>query len=135
MSITFLCLIILQTVIVTAVTLVITSQLAKRNQAILGVVLALCLIALVELILQWTVSAGIQDCLQRACASAGQPPDCHIAEFGCTEWSGLSRFIYMAVGVVDLAAYLIGGVIVLLAVRRRRNNPPPEEPTAVEDRV
>jgi hypothetical protein len=93
MSINFLCLLILQTAIVTALALAIISHFAKRNRTILGVILAFGIIALVELILQWTVSASIQDCLRRACASAGQPPDCQIAEFGCTEWSGLARFI------------------------------------------
>jgi len=124
MSITFLCLLILQVAIVTTLTLALTSQFAKRNKTILGVILALGIIALVELILQWTVSASIQDCLRRACASAGQPPDCQIAEFGCTEWSGLSRFIYFVVGIVDLMIYIIGGVILLLRNRWQQNASP-----------
>ena len=124
MSITFLCLLILQVAIVTTLTLALTSQFAKRNKTILGVILALGIIALVELILQWTVSASIQDCLRRACASAGQPPDCQIAEFGCTEWSGLSRFIYFVVGFVDLVVYIIGGVILLLRNRWQQNASP-----------
>jgi len=124
MSITFLCLLILQVAIVTTLTLALTSQFAKRNKTILGVILALGIIALVELILQWTVSASIQDCLRRACASAGQPPDCQIAEFGCTEWSGLSRFIYFVVGIVDLMVYIIGGVILLLRNRWQQNASP-----------
>ena len=124
MSITFLCLLILQVAIVTTLTLALTSQFAKRNKTILGVILALGIIALVELILQWTVSASIQDCLRRACASAGQPPECQIAEFGCTEWSGLSRFIYFVVGIVDLMVYIIGGVILLLRNRWQQNASP-----------
>jgi hypothetical protein len=124
MSITFLCLLILQAAIVTGLALAITSQFAKRNRTILGVILALGIIALVELILQWTVSASIQDCLRRACASAGQPPDCQIAEFGCTEWSGLSRFIYFVVGIVDLVLCIIGGVILLLRNRWQQHASP-----------
>src|SRR5512135_3114244 len=119
MSITFLCLLFLQMAIVTAGALVITRQLANKGKAILGVILALGLIAVVELVLQWTVSAGIQDCLRQACLSAGLPPDCQISQFGCTEWSGMSRFVYMAVGVVDLLAYLIGVFIVWLLARKK----------------
>lgn len=55
---------------------------------------------------------------------AGQPPDCQIAEFGCTEWSGLSRFIYFAVGIVDLVVYMIWGVILLLRNRWQQNASP-----------
>jgi hypothetical protein len=128
MSITFLCLLILQTAIVTAVTLTLTSQLARRNHAVLGVILALTVIILVELLLQWTVTAGIRDCLQRACVAAGQPPDCQIAEFGCTEWSGLSRFIYWAAGALDLAAYLIGGMILFFQSRRKKSRLPENSP-------
>ena len=124
MSITFLCLLILQVAIVTTLTLALTSQFAKRNKTILGVILALGIIALVELILQWTVSASIQDCLRRACASAGQPPECQIAEFGCTEWSGLSRLIYYVVGMVDLMLYIMGGVVLLLRNRWQQNASP-----------
>jgi hypothetical protein len=118
MSITFLYILLLQTIIVTAVALVITRQLARKRKGILGVILALALIALVELILQWTVSVDIRDCLRRACISARLPPDCQMVEFGCTEWSGMNRLIYMAVAVVDLVAYLIGVFIGWLLARR-----------------
>jgi hypothetical protein len=124
MSITFLCFLVLQTAIVAALALAITSQFAKRNRTILGVILALGLIILIELVLQWSVSASIQDCLRRACAAAGQPPDCQIAAFGCTEWSGLSRLIYFAVGIVDLVVYIIGGVVILLRTRWKQNASP-----------
>jgi hypothetical protein len=132
-NITFLCLLVLQTAVVTAVALVITSQLAKRNHAILGVVLAIAVIALAELFMQWTVTANIQDCLQRACAAAVQPSDCYAAEFGCSEWSGMSRFVYFAGGVVDLVAYLIGGVMLFLSRRRKRNHLATQEPEAVDE--
>jgi hypothetical protein len=123
MGVTFLCLLILQTAIVTAVTLALTSQLARRNHLILGVVLALAVIFLVELLLQWTVTAGVQDCLRRACLSAGQPPNCQIAEFGCSEWSGVSRLIYWAAGALDLVAYLIGGIVLVIRAYRKKSRP------------
>ena len=128
MSITFLCLLIVQAAVITAVTLALTARLARRNRLLLGVILSFSIIVLLELFLQWTVTAGIRYCMREACASAGQPADCVIAQFGCSEWSGLSRFVYLAAGVVDLAVYLIGGGILLLFRRRKLEQPAPSEP-------
>jgi hypothetical protein len=64
------------------------------------------------------VTAGIRNSLRSVCSSAGQPADCQIAAFGCTEWSDLSRFVYFAVGAADLVAYLIGAIILFFKIRR-----------------
>jgi len=114
MGITFLCILILQAAAITAITLTITNWFAKRGKTILGVVVSLGLIALVEVFMQYTVTAGIQDCLRSACRFGGTTPDCVISEFGCTEWSGLSRFVYFVAGTVDLVAYLIGCIFVFV---------------------
>ena len=122
MSITFLCVLILQVAVVTAITLASTNWFARRGKAILGVVVSLGVIALVEIFLQYTVTASIKDCLRSACLSAGQPPDCVIGQFGCTEWSGLSRFVYFVAGSVDLVAYLIGCIVIYLKRRRKKED-------------
>jgi hypothetical protein len=66
-----------------------------------------------------SLQQSIRRCIDDACASAGLPPGCEIAEFGCTEWSGLSVFVFWAVGAIALVVYLLA-LVVIAVVRKRR---------------
>jgi hypothetical protein len=102
----FMMLVILLVVLVLSLALAIA--LIRRGETALGFVLGLAPIGLMELIAQGMIRSDIQDCLDRACASAGLPPGCTIAEFGCTEWSSLSIAVFWIIGLIDVVLYLAG---------------------------
>jgi hypothetical protein len=84
-----------------------------------------------EAIYHLSLQASIRRCLESACLSAGLPAGCGIAEFGCTEWSGLGFFMLWAAGVSALVLYAIGVTILAVVEARRWSvvNPwPPAEP-------
>ncbi len=93
---------------VLALSLVIAIVVMRRGDGLLGAVLGVLPIVLMEIIAQGKINADIQECLTRVCASAGLPPDCKMAEFGCMEWSGLSIAFFWITGVIDVVLYLIG---------------------------
>lgn len=95
-------------VAVLVLSLAIAIVLIRRGETLLGVVLGLVPIGLMELIAQGMIQSDIQNCLERVCASAGLPPGCHAAEFGCTEWSGLSIAIFWITGLLAVVLYLAG---------------------------
>jgi hypothetical protein len=90
-------------------------------------VLGLLPIGAMEAAFHLSLQASIRDCLERACLSAGLPAGCDRIEFGCTEWSGLSQFLFWAAGLGALVVYALGFAI--LAVRESRR-PTGENPWA-----
>jgi hypothetical protein len=105
---------------VLALSLIIAGALCARRKTWLGVFLGLLPIAVMEVGFWLALGASIQQCIDRACATAGLPPGCEIAQFGCTEWSGLSYFIFIVVGVVDAFLYLLGVIAIVVIYARRR---------------
>jgi hypothetical protein len=105
---------------VLALSLVIAGFLMAKSRVLLGVILGTVPIALMVFLVRWSIQADIARCLKDACTSAGLPPGCTIAEFGCTEWSGLGLALVGIAGVIDLVLY-ITGVIVIAIVQSRRN--------------
>ena len=111
--------IILYTLLAVLVSLVIARSLMRRSKTALGLALGLVPIAVMEAIDHPSLQASIRRCLDSACLSAGLPAGCEIAEFGCTEWSGLGFFMFCAAGVAALVLYVIG-VSILAVVEARR---------------
>jgi hypothetical protein len=105
---------------VLAVSLVIAGALIARRKAWLGALLGLLPIALMEVGFWLAMNASIKQCIDRACASAGLPPGCEIAQFGCTEWSGLSYFLFIVAGIADVFLYLLGVIAIAIVYSRRR---------------
>ena len=103
-----------------ALSLAIAGFLMAREKALLGIILGTVPIALMVLLVRWSIQADIARCLKDACTSAGLPAGCTIAEFGCTEWSGLGLALIMVAGLADLVFYIIG-LIVIAVVQSRRD--------------
>jgi hypothetical protein len=115
----------LAAIVATALSVVIAYLLIRRRNVLLGLVLGLLPIAIMEFAYNWSLDSSIHRCIASACASAGLPPDCTIAEFGCTEWSGMSRFLFFAAGVLSLGVYSVGaGTIAILHHRNLPKLPP-----------
>ncbi len=112
---------------VLVVSIVIAAALASRNRGGLGAVLGLVPLALMEAAFHGSLYLSIHRCLASACASAGLPPGCTIAEFGCTEWSGLSAFIFWAAGAAALAIYLVALLVIAVLRKGRAPYGGPEE--------
>ncbi|OGO13530.1 MAG: hypothetical protein A2Y93_17230 [Chloroflexi bacterium RBG_13_68_17] len=104
---------------VLVISIVLADRLAQHGRGLLGVILGLLPMAIMEAVFHGSLYASVQRCLDSACASAGLPPGCTIAEFGCTEWSGLSVFLFWAVGFADLVLYMVA-LLVIFVIRRRR---------------
>lgn len=95
--------------------------LIKRKRTALAFLVGLPLFAAFQFYLRRALEISIQDCIERVCASGGLPPGCLEAEFGCTEWSGLSVAIFYLTGIAQLVLFWLGtGIIALIAHRRRR---------------
>ena len=103
---------------------VVARYFANRGNAAFGVVLGILPLAIMVIVLNWSVDYSIQSCLNSACASAGLPPGCTIAEFGCTEWSDLSRLLIYAAGAVSLVLYALGVGIMVIRRAWRGKEPP-----------
>jgi len=111
--------IILYTLLCVLVCLLIAGSLIRRSKTALGLALGLLPISVMEAIYHLSLQASIRGCLERACLSAGLPAGCEIAEFGCTEWSGLSVFLFWAAGAAALALYAIGAIVLVVVEGRR----------------
>jgi len=94
--------VILYTLLCVLVCLLIAGTLIRRSKTALGLALGLLPIGVMEAIYHLSLQASIHGCLESACLSAGFPAGCTIAEFGCTEWSGLSVFLFWAAGAAAL---------------------------------
>ena len=105
---------------VLTICLVIVKEFNAKSRLWLGIALGLTPIALLEIVLHGYQYFNIRDCLNSACASAGLPPGCEIAEFGCTEWSGLATFLFWAAGFAAVVLYAIGVILIVVISSRRR---------------
>jgi ABC-type antimicrobial peptide transport system permease subunit len=117
---------------VLVLSIAIAGAFIKRNRSFVGILVGLLPIAAMEICFQWFLYASVQDCIDRACASAGLPPGCDIAEFGCTEWSGLAVFMFYAAGFIAVVLYLLVVIVWAVVPARRRSKIqgeplPPEE--------
>jgi hypothetical protein len=123
--------IILYTLLCVLVSLLLAGSQIRRSRTALGLALGLVPIALMEAIFHLSLGASIRRCLESACLSAGLAPGCGIPEFGCTEWSGLSYFLFWAAGGAALMLYAIGATVLAVAEARRWSivNPWPPDPT------
>ena len=110
------------------ISLAISWALIHRKRPWIGLLLGILPMVLMEWWMQWSLIESIKGCIARSCGELELPPDCAMAEFGCSEWSGLSAFIFWVAGFMDLALYIVGtGLVAWLYARRRRKT---IEPTA-----
>jgi hypothetical protein len=104
---------------VVCVCLFLAFLLIKRRKTFFAVLIGLVIIGVFQGYLHYSLDSSIQTCIDRACASAGLPPGCPEAEFGCTEWSGLSVFLFYIVGIAQAVIFIVGaGIMALLAARK-----------------
>jgi len=115
--------IVLGTLLPIAASLGIASLLIRRKRSALAILSGLGLIALVEGLFQASLQRAVDRCIQRACAAGALEPSCEAARFGCTEWTGMSAFIFLLIGLLDAIVFL-AGAIVLILLERRRARPP-----------
>ena len=113
---------------VLALSLGIAGVLIRRSNIGLGVVLGLLPIVVMEAVMHWSLDASIAACIDRACIAAGLEPGCRIAEFGCTEWSGIGRVIFWAAGFADALLFAMGVVVIGLVRSRGRSKAAAESP-------
>jgi hypothetical protein len=119
---TFQATILLGTLLPIAASLGIAFLLIRWRRPGLGILSGLGLIALVEGLFQASLGWAVNRCIERACAAGGLEPSCEAARFGCTEWSGMSAFIFIMIGIVDAVVFLAGAALLVLR-ERRRNRP------------
>jgi hypothetical protein len=108
--------------LVLALSLLIAGLALRKSDAFPAAVLGLLPILIMQVAFRWSTHANVQACLESACASAGLPADCGIAEFGCTEWSGLSLAVFTIAGIAHLILYTIGFVVLVIIRSRRRSS-------------
>jgi hypothetical protein len=109
----------LYTLLCVLVCLLIAGALIRQSKTALGLALGLLPIGVMEAIYHLSLQTSIRSCLERACLSAGLPAGCDRIEFGCTEWSRLSVFLFWAAGAAALVLYVIGAIILVVAEGRR----------------
>ena len=108
-------------VIIIGVCLLLSYFLIKRRLTIIAILIGLVTIGVYQIYLHQALDASIQSCIEHACLSASLPPDCPEAQFGCTEWSGLSVFVFYVIGIVQSILFVIGtGVIAFVVARQRK---------------
>jgi len=107
-------------VLVLVLSLVIAGLVIRKSDSVTAALLGLLPILIMQIGFNVSENASVQRCLESACASAGLPPDCNVGEFGCNEWSGLSRAMVMIAGIAQSIFFFIG-YFIILAVRSRRN--------------
>jgi hypothetical protein len=113
--------IVLISLLVTALAILTAYQFIHRSRVFWGLLLGLVPIGLMEIFFHWRLDISLRKCIDSACASAGLPPGCEMAAFGCTEWSGMSVFIFYLAGLLSLALYIIGaGTMAILLIARKR---------------
>jgi hypothetical protein len=127
--------IVLVSLAVLALSLALARALIWRSKGWLGVIAGLIPIGVMEGAWHWSLDASIRDCMTRACASAGLPPGCVIAEFGCTEWSGLSRFIFWAAGFSVVVLFAVGSVVLAVVHARARPDALRRRPSDSDDQA
>jgi hypothetical protein len=115
--------IVLGTLLPIAASLGIASLLIRRKRSALAILSGLGLIVLVEGLFQASLQWAVDRCIQRACAAGGLGPSCEAAQFGCTEWTGISALIILLIGLLDGIVFLAGAVVLVL-LERRRDRPP-----------
>jgi hypothetical protein len=120
---------ILVSLAVACISLILAYLLIRRRKTFFALLIGLVIIGAFQVYLHLSLASSIQACIDRACASAGLPPGCHQAEFGCTEWSGLSVFIYYIAGVAQVIVFAIGfGIMAFLASRKSGASLPSDAP-------
>ncbi len=120
------------TLAVLALSLVIAGFFIHKAKGGQGVVLGLLPIVVMEAVMQWSMDASIAACIDRACIAAGAEPGCAIAEFGCTEWSGVGRIIFWVAGFAAALLFAVGVVVMGLVRSRRRSKGAAESPPSHE---
>jgi hypothetical protein len=103
------------------ISLVIAFLFMTRRKALLGIMLGLLPIAIMEIAYNVSLSLSIQRCLASACASSGLPPGCTVGDFGCNEWSGLARALFLIAGLLCLILYAVIVAIVAYLVMRKQH--------------
>lgn len=100
--------------------LILAYLLIKRRKTLYAVLIGLVIIGAFQVYLHRSLALSIQTCIERACTSIDLPPDCPEAEFGCTEWSGLSVFIFIITGIVQVLIFTVGtGILAFLGARKK----------------
>lgn len=94
--------------VVLTISLVIAGSLMARSKALLGIILGVIPIPLMVFLTRWSILRSIERCIEEACASAGLPAGCEMAQFGCTEWPGLGLALINFASIVLLVLYIIG---------------------------
>jgi hypothetical protein len=111
---------ILVSLTIVIICLLVAYLLINRRMTILAVLIGLLTIGIFQIYLHRSLDSSIQACIDRACMSAGLPPDCPEAQFGCTEWSGLSVFFFYVTGMVQVIIFIVGaGIMAFLASRKK----------------
>ena len=106
---------------VLALSLVIAGFLMARDKALPGILMGAVLIALMVLLVRWSLQSSITRCLEEACSAAGLATGCGVNEFGCTEWTGMGITLITTAGWVDLVLYIIGVIVIAVVQSRRRD--------------
>ncbi len=112
---------ILVSLAVACVGLILAYLLIRRRKTIFALLIGLVIIGAFQVYLHLSLESSIQACIDRACTSAGLPLGCHEAEFGCTEWSGVSVFLFYIAGIAQIIVLAVGsGIMAFLASRKNR---------------
>lgn len=90
-----------------------------RSKAWLGIALGLLPIIIMEAAMHGSLDSSIRECFERTCAEIGLAPDSTFADFGCIEWSGVSRFLFWAAGLADAALFAMGAIVIVLGTRHK----------------
>jgi hypothetical protein len=110
---------ILVSLAVACICLFLAYLLIKHRKTIFAILTGLVIIGVFQVYLHLSLDSSIRACIDRACTSAGLPPGCPQAEFGCSEWSGLSIFLFYIAGIVQVIIFAIGtGIMIFLASRK-----------------
>jgi hypothetical protein len=112
----------LSVVVPVTVALGVAHLLVRKKKPALALVLGLAIVAAAEVYFQASLQWGVHNCIERACATGGLGTNCQAAEFGCTEWSGLSAVTFLAAGLLDAVAFVVGATIMVF--RERHRTPP-----------
>ncbi|KPK95299.1 MAG: hypothetical protein AMJ88_01490 [Anaerolineae bacterium SM23_ 63] len=119
---------ILVSLAIVGICLLLVYLLIKRRKTIFAVLMGLITIGAYQVYLHRSLALSIRACIERACTSIGLPHDCLEAEFGCTEWSGISVFIFILTGIVQVIIFTVGtGIMAFLGARKKGDATHPSE--------